>query len=135
MSEVMSCKVVNPERLVFDEGATFVVLPGAAGEMGVYAKHAPLVTTLGMGVVKAVLESGEEVRVAVSGGYAEVDGESVIVLAMRAVPVSEISIERAERSVESIQAVIDSLEPEDPGLDYQKDKLEWVKMLLRLAGQ
>ena len=134
MSEPMRCKVVNPERLVFDEAATFVVLPGAAGEMGVYVNHAPLVTTLGTGTVKAVLESGEEVLIAITGGYAEVDGQSVIVLADRALPVPEIDDARALQSIEDIKAIIASLDVDDPGLPYQKAKLAWVEMLHKLAG-
>ena len=133
MSGSMKCQVVKPSRKIYDGDATFVVLPGSAGEMGVYVNHAPLVTTLGSGVVKIVAESGEETRIAVFGGYAEIDGESVIVLANRALPVSEIDAQLARSSAEKIKAEIAALPEDDPGIVYQQEKLGWVNLLAHLS--
>lgn len=134
MSGSMLCQVVKPSRRIYDGNATFVVLPGSAGEMGVYVNHAPVATTLGLGVVKIVMESGEEMRIAVSGGYADINADGVIVLANRAMPVSEIDAALARSSAEEIKAAIATLPDDDPGIAYQQERLDWVNFLAHLVG-
>jgi len=46
------CEIVSQDRTVFSDDVDIVVLPGAAGEMGILPKHAPVLTTLKYGVVK-----------------------------------------------------------------------------------
>lgn len=72
-----------------------VVLPGAAGEMGVLPHHAPVLTTLKLGVVK-VRTGGDEKIFAVAGGVAEVQPSIVTVLADAAENVEEIDVARAQ---------------------------------------
>ena len=65
------CEIASQDRLVFEGDADIVVLPGAAGEMGVLPHHTPLLTTLKMGVIKVRLGDKEEIFT-VTGGLAEV---------------------------------------------------------------
>ncbi|HUH98814.1 MAG TPA: ATP synthase F1 subunit epsilon [Anaerolineales bacterium] len=99
------CEIVSQDRTVFEGDVDIVVLPGAAGEMGVLPHHAPVLTTLKYGVVK-VRRSGREEVFAVSGGVAEVQPSIVTVLADAAENVDEIDVARAaaarERAVEAL---------------------------------
>jgi len=89
------CEIVSQDRTVFQGDVDIVVLPGAAGEMGVLPHHAPVLTTLKFGIIK-VRKSGKEEIFTVAGGVAEVKPDIVTVLADAAENVQEIDIARAE---------------------------------------
>ena len=80
--------LVSPEKLLFSGEAQQVDLPGAEGDMGVLAGHAPLVTTLRPGILVIDGEGGK-LRVVVNGGFAEVGPGGLTVLADMAVPAEE----------------------------------------------
>jgi len=71
---------VTPEKQHISEEVTFVTLPGLVGEFGVLPGHAPLLAALKTGVMK-VEKDRESKNYRIGGGYAEVDGNDVIVLA------------------------------------------------------
>ena len=56
------CEIVSQDRLVFEGDADIVVLPGTAGEMGILPNHAPLLSTLKMGVIKVRLGDQDQPR-------------------------------------------------------------------------
>lgn len=89
------CEIVSQDRTVFTGDVDIVVLPGAAGEMGVLPKHAPVLTTLKYGIVK-VRTGGREELFTVAGGVAEVQPDIVTVLADSAENVEEIDEVRAD---------------------------------------
>ncbi len=89
------CEIVSQDRTVFTGDVDIVVLPGAAGEMGILPKHAPVLTTLKYGVVK-IRKGGKEEIFTVAGGVAEVQPDIVTVLADAAENVEEIDTARAE---------------------------------------
>jgi F-type H+-transporting ATPase subunit epsilon len=74
---------VSPERVLFSGDVDQVDLPGAEGDMGILAGHAPLVTALRPGIV-TVFRGGAREPVVVSGGFAEVGPAGLTVLADRA---------------------------------------------------
>jgi F-type H+-transporting ATPase subunit epsilon len=76
---------VSPERVLFAGDVDRVDLPGAEGDMGILAGHAPLVTALRPGVV-TVYREGKREPIVVTGGFAEVGPAGLTVLADRAVP-------------------------------------------------
>ncbi|MFL6972530.1 MAG: F0F1 ATP synthase subunit epsilon [Xanthobacteraceae bacterium] len=80
--------LVSPEQLVFSGEVEHVVVPGSEGEFGVLAGHAPLVAMLRPGILK-ILGPNEQ-RILVVGGFAEVTGDALTVLADRAVPVEDV---------------------------------------------
>ena len=88
------CEIVSQDRTVFTGDVDIVVLPGAAGEMGILPKHAPVLTTLKFGVIK-VRKGGKEEVFTVAGGIAEVQPDIVTVLADAAENVEEIDVARA----------------------------------------
>ena len=68
-------QVVTPDRIVLDDEAVSLVAPGIEGYLGVLPNHAPMVTELGVGELRYTSVSGNEVRVAVSGGFMQVSRE------------------------------------------------------------
>ncbi len=89
------CEIVSQDRLVFEGDVDIVVLPGTDGEMGILEKHAPLLSTLNMGVIRVRQDDNEEVFT-VTGGVVEVQPDIVTVLADAAESIEEIDLERAE---------------------------------------
>ncbi len=89
------CEIVSQDRTVFAGDVDIVVLPGAAGEMGILPKHAPVLTTLKYGIIK-VRKGGKEEVFAVAGGIAEVQPDIITVLADAAENVEEIDVTRAD---------------------------------------
>lgn len=75
---------VSPERVLFSGDVDQVDLPGAEGDMGILARHAPLVTTLRPGIV-TIINGNTKVPVVVIGGFAEVGPSGLTVLADKAV--------------------------------------------------
>lgn len=76
---------VSPERVLFSGDVDQVDLPGAEGDMGILAGHAPLVTSLRPGIV-TIYNGGAREPIVVVGGFAEVSPAGLTILADRAVP-------------------------------------------------
>ncbi len=79
------CDIVTPSAKLFSDTCTMVVVPGLEGSMGFLEGHVPLVSPLADGPVRVQKEGGEEIEFECSGGYVQVTGEKVIVLADKAV--------------------------------------------------
>jgi len=77
--------VVSAEESIFSGEAAFVILPGEAGELGIYPRHTPLITRIKPGIVRIRLADGTEENVFVAGGILEVQPTVVTVLADTAV--------------------------------------------------
>ena len=87
MAEQLHFSLVSPERELFSGPVDQVDAPGAEGDFGVLAGHAPFMTTLKEGRVKVHI--GEEVRVyEVVGGFADVTPQGLTILAERAAEVA-----------------------------------------------
>jgi F-type H+-transporting ATPase subunit epsilon len=86
MAQTMQVDVVSAEEQIFSGVAEFVVLPGEAGELGVYPRHAPLITRIKPGTVRIrVPDRAEEELIFVAGGVLEVQPNMVTVLADTAI--------------------------------------------------
>jgi F-type H+-transporting ATPase subunit epsilon len=82
-------ELVSPERLVFSGAVSEVVVPGAEGEFGVMAGHAPFIAMLKPGIL-TIKGEGAAKRYFVRGGFAEVNAAGLTILAEEAKPVEEI---------------------------------------------
>ena len=89
------CEIVSQDRTVFQGDVDIVVLPGAAGEMGILPHHAPVLTTLKYGIIK-VRHNNKEELFAVAGGVAEVQPTIITILADAAENIEEIDVVRAK---------------------------------------
>lgn len=103
----IKCEIVSQDRQVFNGEAEMVVIPGAAGQMGILPHHAPVLTSLNYGIITVKTKSGEE-HFTVTGGIAEVQPDQVTILADAAENVEEIDVDRAlqarQRAEESIKS-------------------------------
>lgn len=88
MANTVQFDLVSPEKRLASSPATEVLIPGAEGDLTVMEGHAPFITTLRPGVLRAVTPSGVKSFV-VTGGFAEINQQAVSVLAERAIPVEE----------------------------------------------
>lgn len=102
MAETMQFDLVSPERSLMSAQVKSVQIPGADGDMTAMPNHAPLITTLRPGVLKVETDKGIEEFV-VTGGFAEL-GESLSVLAERAVPKADVDQTTYEAMVDEAQA-------------------------------
>ncbi len=90
-------EIVTGERMVFSDEVDIVIAPGIDGELGILPKHAPLLTALGIGELRA-RKGDEEFSFAIGGGFMQVYKDRVIVLADTAERAEEIDIARAEEA-------------------------------------
>jgi F-type H+-transporting ATPase subunit epsilon len=129
----MRLELATPTRLVVSEDVDEVVAPGSEGYFGVWAGHAPFLTTLGSGAV-SYRRGREEQAVAVSGGFAEVRPERVIILAESAERPEEIDRERAERARQRAEARLAGRAPGggQEELDYARAVAALSRALARL---
>ena len=91
-------EIVTAERVVYSEDVELIVAPGKLGELGILPSHAPLLTVLTPGEIRVVKDNVES-NLVVSGGFLEVLGDKVTVLADTAEQADEIDIERAEQAL------------------------------------
>ena len=98
----MRLEIVTAERVVYSEDVNILVAPGIDGELGILPRHAPLLTALKPGEIRVVTD-GEESYIAVSGGFMEVLGNKVTILADTAEHAGEIDLQRAEVALERAQ--------------------------------
>lgn len=96
------CRIITPERPVFDDEVDLVIVRIADGEIGVLVDHAPTVSTVEIGDVR--IQQGEEWSIyATSDGFFKVSENLVQVLVEEAVPAGEIDADEAENRVEEAE--------------------------------
>jgi F-type H+-transporting ATPase subunit epsilon len=124
----LTLEVVTPERQVLHEDVDFVQLPGRNGYLGILPGHAPLLTDLGLGVLS--FEKGDVTYYATAlGGFAEVLGNRIIVLAERAELAEEIDVGRARAAEER---ALKRLEEKKGEGDFSRAQLALQRALIRI---
>jgi len=98
--------------MVYEGDADIVVVPGEAGEMGILPNHAPLLSTLKIGLIK-VRYQGQEQEFTVSGGIVEIQPDIITILADSAENVQEIDIVRAESARQRAEEFLKKGPPPD----------------------
>lgn len=131
MADNLSCTVVTPATTIFSGEAKYVGLPGELGGFGVMRNHEPLVSTLGSGIVKVdAVDSAQSVRYVVSGGYAEVDDNAIIVLADNAVNISDIDVASVRAQVADVEEKLKGIPEGDASRAYYRDQRDWLNLQL-----
>ena len=103
----MQLEIISAERQVYSDEVDVVVAPGVDGQLGILPHHAPLMTVLQPGEV-LVRKDGEETFLAVTGGFMEVMGNKVTILADACERSDEIDEARAQEAVARAQERISS---------------------------
>ncbi len=123
------CDIVTPAKKLFTEDCYMVVVPGVEGEMGYLEGHAPLVSTLADGVVRVLSDASTVAhRYALQGGYVQVTGKKVIVLADRAIPVDEIDANDVKAKISTLESEIGNLADDDAQKNLKEIDLGWYKL-------
>jgi F-type H+-transporting ATPase subunit epsilon len=95
MADTIQLEVVTPERLVVNENAEYIEIPGLTGHIGVLPGHAPLITELAVGEIN-YKTAAQTKRLAVAWGFAEVLSDKVTILAETAERAEDIDVGRAQ---------------------------------------
>lgn len=100
------CDIVSAEQEIFQGEATLVVATGEVGELGIAARHTPLITRLKPGKVIVTLPGGEKLDFAISGGILEVQPDVVTVLADTAIRAEDIDEEAVRKAKEEAERIL-----------------------------
>jgi F-type H+-transporting ATPase subunit epsilon len=110
-------EVVTPDGPVFQGEAEMLIVPGAAGEIGVLARHAPLVATLKAGSTRVHLGSNEVLEFATGPGFFKVETDKALALVDDAVNVKEIDDARARQQLDDAQAELAKIDAGESSAD------------------
>ena len=102
--------LVTPDGSAFEGEAEMIVVPGAIGEIGVLARHAPLVATLKAGSTRIHLGGNEVLEFATGPGFFKVELDRALALVDDAVSVKEIDDERARAQLEAARSELEKVE-------------------------
>jgi F-type H+-transporting ATPase subunit epsilon len=124
--------VVSAEESIFSGEAEFVVLPGEAGELGIYPRHTPLITRIRPGVVRIKQPArGDEDQVFVAGGILEVQPDVVTVLADTAIRAKDLDEAKA---TEALRAAEEAKKNATSELEIAKVEAEMSALAAQLAA-
>ena len=129
--------VVTPEGPAFEGDAEMVIVPGAAGEIGVLARHAPLVAMLKAGSTRVHVTEGEVQEFATGPGFFQVLQDRAIALVDDAVAAGEIDDERAQRQLDEAKAELERVEAGESTADrwQLEQRIAHAENQLRVAGR
>jgi F-type H+-transporting ATPase subunit epsilon len=132
-----SVSVVTPDGPAYEGDAEMLVVPGAAGEIGVLARHAPLVATLKAGSTRVHLGGNEVIELATGPGFFKVETDRALALVDDAVNVREIDDARAQAQLEAAQAELAKLDAgEGTGDRWQlEQRIAHAENQLRVSGR
>jgi F-type H+-transporting ATPase subunit epsilon len=133
-----SVSLVTPDGPAFEGEAEMIIVPGAAGEIGVLARHAPLIATLRAGSTRIHPGEGAEVLEFATGpGFFQVLEDRAIALVDDAVEAAQIDDARARAQLEAAQAELDAIERGDSSADrwQAQQRLRHAENQLAVAGR
>jgi len=107
---LFSVSVVTPEGAAFEGEAEMLIVPGAAGEIGVLARHAPLVAMLKAGSTRVHIGDGSVQEFATGPGFFQVLEDRAIALVDDAVGAGEIDVARAQQQLDEAKAELEKVE-------------------------
>jgi F-type H+-transporting ATPase subunit epsilon len=133
---LFSVSVVTPEGAAFEGDAEMVIVPGAAGEIGVLARHAPLVALLKAGSTRVHTGDGQIQEFATGPGFFQVLEDRAIALVDDAVTADKIDAAAAQRQLDEAKAELERLESGDSTADrwQLEQRIRHAENMLRVSG-
>ena len=125
MADKVNFELVSPQRLLLSEAVDMVVVPGAEGDFGVLAEHAPLISTVRPGTITVYQNNAVSERIFVAGGFAEVTAERCTVLAEEAEPIGDIDRAAVESELRVLR--------EDIGAARSEEERQLVEFKIAVA--
>ena len=123
----LTLEIVTPEAKVYSDTVDSVVIPTVQGEIGVLPGHIPLLTQIELGELR-VLKGSEVHWLAISGGFAQIDGDRVRVLAEHAITEDKIDETAVETAMKRAEQEIREAKDMDP------NQYEHLQSLIRYTG-
>lgn len=123
----LTLEIVTPEARVYSDTIDTVVIPTTSGEVGILPGHIPLLTQVEHGELR-VTKNGQTAFLAVSGGFAEVEGDSVRVLAENAISLEKIDETAVEAALKRAEDELRAAKDIDP------QQYEQLQNLVRYSG-
>jgi F-type H+-transporting ATPase subunit epsilon len=132
-----SVSVVTPDGPAYEGDAEMIVVPGAAGEIGVLARHAPLIATLKAGSTRVHPPNAEVLEFATGPGFFQVLHDRAIALVDDAVEASKIDEVKAREQLEAAQAELEAIDRGDSTADRWQaaQRLRHAENMLSVAGR
>ena len=132
MAMTVHVDVVSAEESIFSGLAEMVVVPGELGELGIYPRHAPLLTRIKPGSVRLKLPNqSEDTLIYVSGGMLEVQPDLVTILADTAIRGGDLDEARA---LEAKRAAEDAMKNRTSDIDYAAAQAELAEAIAQLQA-
>jgi F-type H+-transporting ATPase subunit epsilon len=103
MAEKLHFDLVSPERLLMSDDVDMVTVPGADGDFGVLAGHAPVISTLRPGFIDVAGATEGPSRIFVRGGFAEVTPKGLTVLAEEAIPEEDLNAADLDQKIKNAE--------------------------------
>jgi len=132
--------IITPGSAKFEGDVELVVAPGAAGDLGALANHAPLLTTLRTGVVSATVAksagekaAGERLQFAVEGGFMEILADRVIILTDRALSRDEVDVEAARADLKRAEEAL--AQKRDADDSQERRNIAWAQARLAITAR
>ena len=128
-------EIVSPDKLVYSEDVSMVIVRSTGGELGILPHHAPLVTGLVPHAMRVKLGDRDEQLIAVAGGFMEVTPEKITVLATAAEQPIDIDINRAQKAYARAKERIEAFHqgtPEAKDIDVDRAQLALRRAIARL---
>jgi F-type H+-transporting ATPase subunit epsilon len=113
VADKVNFELVSPQRLLLSEAVDMVVVPGAEGDFGVLAEHAPLISTVRPGTITVYQDNVVSERIFVAGGFAEVTAERCTVLAEEAEPIEDIDRAAVETELRTLREDLGGAQTEE----------------------
>ena len=137
-ARTLEVALVTPEGSVYEGEAELLIVPGEAGEIGVLARHAPLVALLKAGSTRVHVRRGQNVREFATGpGFFKVEQDRALALVDDAVDAREIDSARAQSQLEEARAELDRIEAGESDADrwQVEQRIRHAENQLSVAGR
>ena len=129
--------LVTPDGAVYEGEAELMIVPGAAGEIGVLARHAPLIATLKAGSTRIHLGGADVLEFATGPGFFTVQRDRAIALVDDAVGVKEIDDARAQEQLDTAKAELEKVEAGESTVDrgQLEQRIKHAENQLAVSGR
>ncbi|MBN1380660.1 MAG: F0F1 ATP synthase subunit epsilon [Deltaproteobacteria bacterium] len=129
MADELLIEIVTPEKIAFNGAVEEITIPGTEGEFGVLRGHAPLLSSLEIGILSFV-KDGKRMFYAVNTGYAEVTTSKVTILVETAERSDMIDKGRAQRAKDRAEEELSKMDKSD--MDYENIRAALMRAIARL---
>jgi F-type H+-transporting ATPase subunit epsilon len=132
-----SVSVVTPDGPAYEGDAQMIIVPGAAGEIGVLARHAPLIATLQAGSTRVHVSDTEVLEFATGPGFFQVLQDRAIALVDDAVDAQKIDPARAQQQLDEARAELEAIERDESTADrwQVEQRVRHAENQLAVAGR